>query len=97
MADPNMVSGEFNAAHALAERLYTLQKEQADMMLKQLMYHGETLNTMKTDVTVIKANTDGLPARVLVLENLRYKAMAIVAAVLFIMGVANFVMGYFKH
>ena len=97
VADPTILSGEFHKAHDLAERLYEMQKEQADRMLAQLTYHGETLNTMKTDITVIKANTDGLPARVLMLENLRYKAMAFVAASMFFMWIIQAVVSYFKH
>ena len=95
VVDQNLVSGEFDKAHDLAERLYDMQKEQADAALKQLTYHGETLNAMKTDVAVIKMNTDGLPARVLSLENMRFKLAAIVAAILFLVSIANVIVSYF--
>lgn len=94
--DVSSIGRELNKAHELAERLYQLQKEKADTMLAQLTYHGETLNQMKTDVALIKTNTDGLPARVLSLENLKFRVVAYAFAGMFLLWALQYLTPYLK-
>lgn len=83
MADSVELGGPFGAAHALAERLYTLQKDQADHMLELLTEHGKTLGDLKTDVAVIKEQTKEVPSlkeRVRQLEEFKWKIVGWVSA-----------------
>ena len=46
----------FAKAHDLAERLYNMQRTQADHTLAVLTAHGDVLNTMAIDLAVVKAD-----------------------------------------
>ena len=72
----------FQAAHDLAERLYNLQKDQADRMLDMLTEPGKTLNSLKTDVEVVKEQTKEVPAlkeRIATLEQFKWRIVGWVA------------------
>jgi hypothetical protein len=75
----------FVDAHVNAERLYNLQADQSKAVLASVASMQIVVTSTATDVAVIKVQTEGLPARVQSLENLRFKLMAFVAAVLFLL------------
>ena|ERR1035437_2790522 len=80
---PDTNQGSFNQAHALAERLYDLQKDQADNMLALLKDHGTTLTNLSMDVAVIKEQTKEVPSlkdRIALLEQFKWKITGWVAA-----------------
>ena len=87
----------FDKAHDLAERLYALQAAQTNKMMKELEDLSVTLTTMKIDVALVKTYTEGLPARVLALENLRYKTAAFVAFALLVFWGFDHLAPFFKH
>ena len=65
-------------ANALAERIYNLQKEQADAMMVEIKAHGDTLGKLVTDVAVIVDRTSDhaeLRRRVEVIEKVDTKQL----------------------
>ena len=48
-------------AHQQAERLYTLQAQQAATMMSKIDSHGALLGSLLVDVAVIKERTSDLP------------------------------------
>ena len=87
----------FDKAHELAERLYEMQTKQADQILQGVNTLTASVSTIQTDVVLVKHQMSGIPERVLALENLRYKAMAFVAAVLFLLWAVQTAISFFKH
>ena len=72
----------FQAAHDLAERLYNLQKDQADRMLDMLTQQGTTLGALVTDMAVVKEQTKEVPTlkeRIATLEQFKWKIVGWVA------------------
>jgi hypothetical protein len=73
----------FQAAHDLAERLYNLQKDQADRMLDMLTNQGRTLGELVTDMAVVKEQTKEVPTlkeRIATLEQFKWKIAGWVSA-----------------
>jgi hypothetical protein len=87
----------FTKAHNLAERLYEMQSNQMRQVIAGVEALGKDMTFVKTDVALIKLQTADLPKRVLALENLRFKAAAFIAAILFIMWVVQVAPTFLKH
>ena len=63
-------------ANALAERIYNLQKEQADAMMVEIKAHGDTLGKLVTDVAVLRTSDHAeLRRRVEVIEKVDTKQL----------------------
>jgi hypothetical protein len=88
---------EFVKSRDLAERLYELQTQQTTQLMQGQTALAASMSDVKTSVALIQSNTKGLPERVLALENLRYKAMALVAAGLFILWAIQTAVQWFRH
>lgn len=97
MEDSETTNSEFLKARDLAERLYELQSKQADSLLTSVNTLMSNQAAMQTDVAVIKTQTAGLPERVQALENLRYKIIAILAAILLLMWVYDHIIPILSH
>lgn len=86
----------FADAHALAERLFTMQTKQADQMMEKLTHQGRILTALAVDMATVKGRADQLPdlsKRVTKLEAWKAFVAGIAAAFTMIGGSIGWVIG----